>query len=150
MEAKEGAARMKLYHRTPAPEAVLRDGFRERRGSMGLMGVWLSDVPLGENEGARGPTVLATEIPDEELVDLEIVEEGKPYREWCVPAEVVNRFGPPTIHDDDFAGSTEGAVRLRVTRLRATSIPHLIAEADALEARLPFLRAHGLFSREET
>lgn len=140
---------MRLYHRTPQPEAILRDGFRDRRGSLDLTGVWLSDVPLDINEGAKGSTVLSIEIPDEALVDLEVGEKGKPYREWCVPAEVVNRFGPPTIHEDDFSGWTEAEVALYVARRRATALPHLVAEADALEARLPFLRHHRLLAEEE-
>ena len=149
MEAKD-RAKLKLYHRTPYPEEIMRYGFRERRGSMGLTGVWLSDYPLDINEGAKGPTVLSVEIPEEELLGLEIQEDGKPYREWCIPAEVVNRYGPPAVHDDDFAGSTEEAVLLRVKRLRASGVAHNVAEAAELEARLPFLRAHGLLSRDGT
>lgn len=139
---------MKLYHRTPHPEAILRDGFRDPRGSLNLTGVWLSDVPLDENEGAKGPTVLSVKIPVEERVDLEVVEVGKPYREWCLPSDLVNRFGPPSVVDDDYAGSTEEAVLLRVKRLRATGGSRNIAEADELEAHLPFLRAHGLLASD--
>lgn len=140
---------MKLYHRTPNPEAILREGFRDLRGSMDLSGVWLSAVPLDIGEGAKGPTVLSIDIPEEELVDFEVLEEGKPYREWCVPADLVNRFGPPAIHEDDFSGWTEAEIALYVARRRASALPHLMAEADALEARLPFLRRHGLLGRPE-
>jgi hypothetical protein len=141
---------VKLYHRTPDPVAILRDGFRERRGSMDLTGVWLSDYPLDINAGAKGPTVLSIDIPEEEILAFEIIEDEKPYREWCVPADRVNRFGPPTIHDDDFSECTEEEVLLRVKRLRASNIPHLVAEADAIEARLPLLIAHGVLGKEES
>lgn len=134
---------MKLYHRTSAPEAILRDGFRGRPEAKRFRGVWFAEGPLDAQESIGGTTVLSVEIPEADIASFE-VEQGRSYREWCIPAEVVNRFGPPAVHDDDFAGSTEEAVRLRVTRLRATSVPRLVAEADALEARLPFLRAHGL------
>ena len=65
-----------------------------------LRGVFLSDRPLGSQEGA-GPlsdseaTVLAVEfgVPLRELADYELIEEGKPYREWCIPAHVIRRCG---------------------------------------------------------
>lgn len=139
---------MKLYHRTPAAETILREGFRDdpRRRRQG---VWLAECPLDAQESIKGPTVLSVEIPEAEIASFE-VEQGRSYREWCIPAEVVNRYGPPAVHDDDLAGSTEEAVLLRVKRLRVSGSAHNVAEAAALEARLPFLRAHGLLSREET
>ena len=50
---------MKLYHRTDvlAARAILRAGFRDGRGTYltrhVFTGVWLSDRPLDENEGAN-------------------------------------------------------------------------------------------------
>ncbi|MGY4713053.1 hypothetical protein ACXDF8_26500 [Mycolicibacterium sp. CBM1] len=88
---------MNLYHRTPAAEAILRDGFRDATGyymfhDFGLTGVWLSDVALDINEGAKGDQVLRVELPDDvDLTDYEVVEDDEPpYREWCVPAELIN------------------------------------------------------------
>lgn len=47
---------MRLYHRTFQADSVLAGGFRDARGSYLTAhiyeGVWLSDVPLDENEGA--------------------------------------------------------------------------------------------------
>jgi hypothetical protein len=43
---------------------------------------------------------LAIEIPEEDISDLEWVEEGKPYREWLVPAALLNSYGPPVVTDD--------------------------------------------------
>ena len=38
------------------------------------------------NEGATGDGVLELTLPDDfDLDDYELIEEGKPYREWCVP-----------------------------------------------------------------
>jgi hypothetical protein len=54
-------------------------------------GVWLSDSPLSINEGADGDDLLAIEIPADVIADYEWIEELKPYREWLVPAEIVNR-----------------------------------------------------------
>jgi hypothetical protein len=111
-------------------------------------GVWFAECPLDAQDSIKGTTVLSVEIPEAEIASFEI-EKGHDYREWCIPAEVVNRYGPPTVHDDDFAGSTEEAIVLRVSRLRASTARQAIAEADALEARLPFLRAHGLLGPED-
>ena len=39
--------------------------------------------------------------PDEVLAEYEWVEDGKPYREFLIPAEIVNRYGPPELVDED-------------------------------------------------
>lgn len=85
---------MKLYHRTDAADAILRDGFRDRTGSYltegDFIGVWLSDRPLDGNEGAWGDSVLVVDMPETTVVPFEWVEDGKSYREFLVPAEVLN------------------------------------------------------------
>ena len=35
------------------------------------------------------------------VVDWEIVEDGKPYREWCVPAALINTHAAVTLMSDD-------------------------------------------------
>jgi hypothetical protein len=58
-----------------------------------LRGVFLSDKPLDYNEGAKGEQLLEVTLP-EDCCDwdyYEIVEEGKGFREWCVPADIINR-----------------------------------------------------------
>jgi hypothetical protein len=55
------------------------------------------------NEGAKGDQVLRVEFPDEvDLDDFELVEDEKPYREWCVPAQLINEHAIVTLmsHDD--------------------------------------------------
>jgi hypothetical protein len=64
-------------------------------------GVWLSNVPLDSNEGTKGEDLLTIEIPDAVLAEYEWIEEGKPYREFLVPAELVNKFGPPEWAEED-------------------------------------------------
>jgi hypothetical protein len=89
---------MRLFHRTTraAVDTIVTDGFRDGHGNYltesQWSGVWLSDTPLDENEGANGDVLLEVtlDIPNEELADWEWVEEGKPYREWLIPAAVVN------------------------------------------------------------
>ena len=60
-----------------------------------LRGVFLSDKPLDCNEGAIGDQLLEVSLPEDscDLTYYELVEEEKPYREWCLPAPVINRFG---------------------------------------------------------
>ena len=91
---------MKLYHRTHNADAILRDGVHDKEGSYGmedftLRGVFVSDKPLGIQEGAGGNKLLEVTLPDDccDLSYYELVEEGKPYREWCIPAEIINRHG---------------------------------------------------------
>ena len=57
-------------------------------------GVWLADIPLDVNEGASGDTLIRVTLPlgRRTLSEFEVVEELKPYREWQLPAELVNRF----------------------------------------------------------
>jgi hypothetical protein len=92
---------MRYYHRTTADaaEAIVTGGFRDSSGSymivgMTLTGVFISDEPLDVSEGATGPALLAVDLPDDlPLDDHEVVEDDKPYREWCVPADLLNEHG---------------------------------------------------------
>ncbi len=90
---------MILYHRTTARRAaaILRKGFRDGKGryltNRLWTGVWLSNVPLDAIEGADGVTLLSINlaIPARELREkYEWIEEGKPYREFLIPAAIVN------------------------------------------------------------
>jgi hypothetical protein len=63
-------------------------------------GVWVSDRPLDANEGAQGDVVLLVDIPEEVFAKYEWVEDGKPYREALVPAEILNELKPPEIFDE--------------------------------------------------
>ena len=96
---------MKLYHRTYATKPILAQGFQDREGTYLTnhvwRGVWLSDCPLDINEGAKGDTLLVLVIPEEVIAPYEWIEEGKGYREFLVPAEVVNRYGPPQVCEEE-------------------------------------------------
>lgn len=60
---------MKVYHRTPHAQNILDGGFRDEEGHYltGSIhrGGWFSDQPLDGNQGAKGPTLLSLEIPDD-------------------------------------------------------------------------------------
>lgn len=56
-------------------------------------GVWLSaEGVLTINEGAKGDDVLVIEVPEEAVLPYEFIEDGKPYREFLVPASLLNRY----------------------------------------------------------
>jgi hypothetical protein len=90
----------RFYHRTSrkAAEAILNEGgFRDREGTYltgrAWQGVWLSNVPLDANDGAEGDVLLEVRIAARLVRPYEWVERGKPYREFLVPAALVNAQG---------------------------------------------------------
>jgi hypothetical protein len=88
---------MIVYHRTHAAAAILADGFRDGEDyymtSKLHGGVWVSNVPLDVNEGADGDRLLTIEVSEEAIADYEWVQDPSfGYREWLVPAELLNRF----------------------------------------------------------
>lgn len=85
-----------LYHRTDAAENILTHGFTTVPNHYGVgdehEGVFLGDVPLDGNEGAKGRQLLAVEVVESVVAPFEWIDESgeATYREWCVPAEIVN------------------------------------------------------------
>ena len=98
---------MIFYHRTKAAEAILRDGFLDNNGLCGayyagIEGVFLSNMPLDCNEGAKGDQLLEIALPESvDISEFELIEEDKPYWEWCVPAEIINRSGKLRLLTED-------------------------------------------------
>jgi hypothetical protein len=87
---------VRLFHRTDAKDAILAHGFTDAEGDYLTErlhgGVRLSDRILDPNEGVPADDVLDLEIPEEVVAPYEWIEEGKAYREFLVPAEIVNRY----------------------------------------------------------
>ncbi len=87
-----------LFHRTEAEnaESILRSGFEDGHGKYltanEYSGVWLSDIPLDANEGAFGDTLLGVDLDlsEKELGQYEWIEEGKGFREFLIPAALIN------------------------------------------------------------
>ena len=74
-------------------------------------GVWLSDRPLGIQEGAHGDAVLevTTNLSESDLADYEWIEEGKPYREWLIPAALINaRMRVRLVGEEEIEGDNGG------------------------------------------
>jgi hypothetical protein len=144
---------MLFYHRTPAADAILGKGFKDSTGlyitSQPHTGVWLSDVPLDENEGAKGQVVLAIDIPERVLVPYEWVEDGKGYREFLAPAKLVNRYGPPRIHDHDYRDWTREELLQCIAMREKFSSPAAVEEIAEMREALRFLKKHGLLAEPE-
>ncbi len=96
---------MRLYHGTTLANAeqVVRNGFQDVTSNFGLYsaasgepvnttGVFFSDLVLDENEGICSEAYFVLEIPNQHLSSYEWMEEGKGYREWCIPAALANSF----------------------------------------------------------
>jgi hypothetical protein len=89
---------MKLYHKTTGESArtILLDGFQDRTDYYMTdtlhTSVWLSDSPDVNSGGLGGESLLVVTFdgPEEEIADFEWIEAGKGYREWLIPAALVN------------------------------------------------------------
>jgi hypothetical protein len=92
---------MRLYHRTPYGSEIVQGGFRDGIGtymtSEEHTGVFVADVPVDINEGAKGDDLLRIEIDEAVVAPFEWMNEVPDgcatYREWCVPASVLNAHG---------------------------------------------------------
>jgi hypothetical protein len=88
----------KLYHRTNrvAARRIMRHGFKDSTNHYMTQrmhaGALLSSVPRNFNRGASGDVLLRvdTDLGENELAQYEWVEKSRGYREWIVPAAVVN------------------------------------------------------------
>jgi hypothetical protein len=95
---KSGACPLKLYHRTTAVNAknILRDGFLQRREryttDFDERGVWFSDqAGLALDLEFDGVVLrIDLDLSDESLAGFEQSEGIEPFREWLIPATVVN------------------------------------------------------------
>jgi len=97
---------LKLYHTTTPENAnkITKDGFIDTRGNYGMIaedgnpffveGVFFSDGAMGNEDGldTNASAVFRLEIPEELIIDYELIEDYKGYREWCIPSPIVNRY----------------------------------------------------------
>jgi hypothetical protein len=51
-----------------------------------------TDIPLDINEGAHGDDLFEIEVFESDLAEFEWIEEFKGYREFLVPASILNRY----------------------------------------------------------
>lgn len=89
---------MTVYHVTGADAAgsIEAHGFRDSHGTYLTdsehIGAWVSDSPLTVQSGIEDPVVFEIDVPMEVIAEFEWIEEGKGYREWLVPAVVLNSY----------------------------------------------------------
>jgi hypothetical protein len=105
---------MIVYHATRNREtltAIVTNGFIDVGGTyltdQWWEGVWLSDRPLSTGEGGLSgdEPLLRLDIPENALAEHEWVNEPfMGYREWLVPAAIVNGYGPPVHVGDALEG----------------------------------------------
>jgi hypothetical protein len=99
---------MKLYHATTQENVnkILANGFRDAKGyyatSIWMKGVFLSNYPTDWNEGTKGDITITINIPLALIADCELITKGKPYRQWCVPADIVNRYPVRLLRKGEF------------------------------------------------
>lgn len=98
----------RLYHVTSRENAakILAEGFRDGEDAQPLFtGVWLSATPLDGSEGAFGDSVLIVQfrVPLRCLSKFEVIEDGKTYREWVMPAAFIVKHATVTIPVQAFA-----------------------------------------------
>ena len=100
---------MRLFHiaNNTNAEAILKDGFRDVMGyhhaGQEWTGVWVSSEPLDWSQRQylnEANTLFAIEIPEDVISEFEWAEEGKLIREWLIPAELLNSYGPPVVAYD--------------------------------------------------
>src|SRR2546428_8644333 len=99
---------MRFYHWTTRANAdsILRNGFRDGTGNyltadQRFTGVWLSDRPLDINEtGTAGDCHLILEMPASLVEPNEWGEGEMGYREFLVPANVINAYAKVSLKED--------------------------------------------------
>jgi len=108
-EIEETAVGLVFYHRTSdeGVAAILENGFKDSEGFYGmgieLKGVWISNRPLDINEGtAPGPLLrIMLRTVEAQLEEFEVINDGATYREWCLPAALLNSKATAEVIDDE-------------------------------------------------
>lgn len=96
---------MKFYHITTNKNAklIVKNGFKDGVGSYGVVdsktgqskiskGVFLSNEVFLQRIKDEDDCVFVINIPVGEIKQYEWIEEIKSYREWCVPAKIINKY----------------------------------------------------------
>ena len=97
---------MYLYHRTSAAgvKDILQDGFLDTTGYFlrghAFRGVWFSDDPFTPGERTVGDTVLCLDIPEPIIAEYEWKDAWTPYREWLIPAALLNAYFVLELYED--------------------------------------------------
>ena len=87
-----------LHHWTTweAAQSIRTNGFRDGSGrymtTKQHTGVWFTDDDEDAMQGMCGATHLSisTKLSEKDIEEYEWIEDGKGYREWLIPAQVIN------------------------------------------------------------
>ena len=92
--------RLRLFHSSDYDEAmaIQRAGFRDRPSPGTTAGVWLTDRPPASDSGDEW-VVFAVDVPEDVAQLYERGTEGDA-RRYHLPAELLNRHGPPVAEGD--------------------------------------------------
>jgi hypothetical protein len=95
------ARRLRLFHASDYDEAmaIQSGGFRDRPSSGAPPGVWLTDRPPVGAESGDAWVVFAVDVPEDVASEYERGTEGDA-RRYFLPAELLNRHGPPIAEGD--------------------------------------------------
>ena len=93
--------RMRVFHASDYDEAIAiqRGGFRDRRPAGGPPGVWVTDRPPPAASSSQEWVVFAVDVPEDALSAFER-EPGEEGRRFLLPADLLNRHGPPIAEGD--------------------------------------------------
>jgi hypothetical protein len=89
---------MALYHVTTTEGAagIEANGFSDAAGyyrqEADRAGVWIADTPQPVGTGIASPVVFEIDAPVSALAEYEWSEAGKTFRQWLVPASVLNAY----------------------------------------------------------
>lgn len=95
-------SRLRVYHASPYEEALaIRErGFRDRSADADEIGVWVSNRPPAEAGGADEAVLFAVDVPERVVAGFERSAGEPGERRFLVPADLLNRLGPPVAVDD--------------------------------------------------
>ena len=96
---------MNLYHPTLHAARILREGFGERSGTYltetDYSGVWMFDRIVDKRlGGGEGTVMLELEIPEAVALPFETLGD-LPYRQFLMPAAILNLYGQPRVLPDE-------------------------------------------------
>lgn len=99
---------MRLYHPTIHAAEILRDGFGDKSGTYltetDHSGVWMYDRPVDTRMGGGDAAeMLVIDMPESVVVPFEWGA-GLPYRQFLMPAALINLYGPPRPFESELAG----------------------------------------------
>lgn len=94
--------RLRLYHASPYDEAlaIRARGFRDRSAWADRVGVWMSDRPPTAGGAEAEAVLFAVELPEAAARRFAAEDGDDGERRFLMPAELLNRHGPPVAVDD--------------------------------------------------